>query len=59
LFNADRNILGRSSLPNSLGDLSSISFWTIPSILNRKAARLHFSAGLLDPKDLTLDLNRK
>jgi hypothetical protein len=59
LFNADRNILGRFTLPNSLGDLSSISFRTISSILNRKAARFHFSAGLLDPKDLTLDLDRK
>jgi hypothetical protein len=59
LFCADRNILGRSILPNSLGDLSSISFGTISSILNRKAARFHFSAGLLDPKDLTLDLNRE
>jgi hypothetical protein len=59
LFCVARNILGRSILPNSLGDLSAISFRTISSILNRKAACFHFSAGLLDPKDLTLDLNRE
>jgi hypothetical protein len=58
LFDADRNILGRFTLPNSLGDLSSISFGTITSIFNRKAACFPFSGGLLDPKDLALDLNR-
>jgi hypothetical protein len=59
LFNADRNILGSFALPNSLGDPPWISPGTISSIFNRKAARFHFSAGMLDPKDLTLDLNRK
>jgi hypothetical protein len=61
LFISDRNILGRFSLPNSLGDLPSNSFATISSIFNRKAVRQHspFGGALLNPEDLALDLNRK
>jgi hypothetical protein len=53
--------LWQLSLPNSLRDLSSNSFRTISSILNRKAIREHspLGGGLLNPKDLTLNFNWK
>jgi hypothetical protein len=48
-------------LPASFGDRSSISFWTISSILNGKATRQHspFRRALLSPKNPTFDLNRQ
>jgi hypothetical protein len=61
MFNADCNMLGGFTLLNSAGNPSFDLFGTISSILNRKAAGYHspLSWGLLNPKNLSVDYNRK
>jgi hypothetical protein len=61
LFVAGRNFLGKLTLPNSSGDLSSISIKTISSILNCKTTCQHspLSGALLHSKDFTRHFHGK